>query len=72
MIIWSIAAAANRRFSVKYLEVISVFRGIWGLTAGFITTPTGDTGKTVRITARPATIPRDMNVLLATLASSIS
>ena len=29
-----------------------------------ITTPTGDTGKTVRIAARPATIPRDKNVLL--------
>jgi hypothetical protein len=37
-----------------------------------ITIPMGDTGKTVRITARPATIPRDRNVLLATVASSIS
>jgi hypothetical protein len=37
-----------------------------------ITTPTGDTGKTVRITARPATIARDKNVLLAAVASSNS
>ena len=64
-------------------QVISVLRGIRrALTVGWmrhaedgrrlITTPTGDTGKTVRITARPATIPRDKNVLLATVASSIS
>jgi hypothetical protein len=37
-----------------------------------ITTPMGDTGKAVRITTRPATIARDENVLLATVASSIS
>jgi len=34
--------------------------------------PMGVTGKAARITPRPATIPRDKYVLLATVASSIS
>ncbi len=69
--------------SKVFERVISVFRGIrraltvgWMMHAevGVASLPPrrGDRGKTVRITARLANIPRDKNVLLATVASSIS